>query len=112
MPKGNGRGKGSNSKGSQKLPDTALVDNQGRLPCYAFIHGRCQKGDGCDKYHGPETPAMRDKRKVDEKRIADRKAAAAATNATASPGNSSATATTPADKAAAKAKAKAAGSTS
>ena len=66
---------GAGTSPSQRLPDDALVDTQGRSLCYAYVHGKCTDGD-CEGHHGPETPAMRKKRIADEKRKADKVAAA------------------------------------
>ena len=46
--------------------------------CYDFAHGKCLKGDQCTRYHGPETTAMKLKRLLDEKRMAERKSTALA----------------------------------
>ena len=59
-----------------KLPESAIVDAEGRQLCYSYVHGKCQDSD-CRRYHGPETKAMKEKRLVDEKRMADKRAAAA-----------------------------------
>ena len=57
------------------MPDDAIKDAKGRFLCYDYVHGRCNKGDACKRYHGPETPAMHKKRVADEKEKAERKAA-------------------------------------
>ena len=62
-PKGDGKGKkGKAAKGGQgqsaKLPDDALVDHQGRRPCYPYMRGQCTLGDACTWAHCQETPAM------------------------------------------------------
>ena len=44
---------------------------------YPHMHGKCNKGDSCNRYHGPETPAMQKKRLKDEKQAAEKKAATA-----------------------------------
>ena len=51
------------------MPDDAIKDAKGRFLCYDYVHGRCNKGDACKRYHGPETPAMQKKRLIDEKKM-------------------------------------------
>ena len=78
-PKGNGRGRGlartepeRSPNKSNKLDDNAIKDEKGRYHCYAFVHGKCTKGDQCPKAHCPETTAMKLKRLKDEKAAAER----------------------------------------
>ena len=73
-PKGNGQEPPPPPPGKSKLPDDALVDEQGRQLCYAYVHKKCNDAN-CKRYHGPETKAMRKKRLEDEKRMAERAAA-------------------------------------
>ena len=58
-----------------KLVDDAVRDHRGRQLCYAYVRG--QRSEPCPRhrYHGPETPAMREKRLADEKKIAERRSA-------------------------------------
>ena len=55
-----------------KLPADSLVDKQGRRLCYAFVHGKCTEPCPHNRYHGPATQAMHNRRLVDEKKIAVR----------------------------------------
>ena len=79
--KGKGKGKGDKGKkkgedvppppkpaAPAKLPDEALVDANGRRPCYKFIHGTCNDPN-CKRDHGPETKAMQAKRLKDEAKM-------------------------------------------
>ena len=76
QPKGGKAGKTTGEKPApQSLPDDAIKDSKGRYLCYDYVHGRCNKGDACKRYHGPETPAMHKKRVADEKKIANRQGA-------------------------------------
>ena len=71
-PKGNskgGNGGQQNSPTPAKLPDTAVLDSQGRRWCYAHIHGKCSDPN-CKLSHEPETPASQKKRIADEKKMA------------------------------------------
>ena len=79
-PDGKAGGKGGDPKTTgnpAKLPDDALVDSEGKSLFYALIHGKCNGPSKCDRYHGPETPAMQKKRLTDEKRMAEKAAAQA-----------------------------------
>ena len=74
-PKGGGQDPPPPPPGKHKLPDDALVDELGRPLCYANVHRKCNDPN-CKRYHGQETKAMREKRLKDEKRMAERAAAA------------------------------------
>ena len=65
---------GTTNGKKQKLADDAVKDEQGRPLCYNFIHKRCTEPCPDNRYHGPETKAMHDKRLIDEAKIAAAKA--------------------------------------
>ena len=57
------------------LAPDALVDNEGKRPCYNFANGKCNDAN-CKFSHVPETPAMQKKRLADEKKISAKAARA------------------------------------
>ena len=91
--KGKGKGKGKDggrgnrqndsnkppaAAAAEKLPADAIKDAKGRFLCYAYVHGKCTDPCPKNRYHGPETKAMREKRIIDEKKMKERAAAGAA----------------------------------
>ena len=57
------------------MASSSSRDHRGRQLCYPYVHGLCSEPCPRNRYHGPETPAMRDKGLVDEKRIAAKQSA-------------------------------------